>query len=165
VRPIAVTSGIRPLLRSTRRLGAAPREHRVIADGPLLTIAGGKFTTFRRMARDVVRAAGRALGRGGMAIRDSDEPLPAPFEASGSHEDLAHFAIHHEFARTLADVIRRRTRLWLAPDRGRARARALADGMAEYLGWDVARKQAELDGFERGLAEEARWIDQAMEDG
>lgn len=165
VRPIAVTSGIRPLLRSTRRVGAAPREHRVIAEGPLLTIAGGKLTTFRVMARQATRAAMAALGRSGATIADSDDPLPVPFEASGSHDDLAAFAVHHEFARTLVDVVRRRTRLWLAPDRGRARAAALAECMATYLGWNEARRQAELDGFERGLAEEARWIDQAMEDG
>jgi glycerol-3-phosphate dehydrogenase len=137
----------------------------VIADGPLLTVAGGKFTTFRVMARDAVRAVQAALGRTAAPLLDSDDPLPAPFEASGSHEDLAHFAIHHEFARTLVDLTRRRTRLWLAPDRGRARATTLADCMAEYLGWSESRKQSELDGFERGLADETRWIDQAMGDG
>ncbi len=41
--------------------GSASREHRVVVDGPVVTIAGGKYTTFRVMARDTLAAATRLL--------------------------------------------------------------------------------------------------------
>jgi glycerol-3-phosphate dehydrogenase len=163
-RPLARTSGVRPLLRSGGALGAAPREHRVVVEGLLLTIAGGKLTTFRVMARDVLRAALRSLGRQGQ-VADSDDPLPAPFEASGSHEDLGAFAVREEFARTLEDVLRRRTRAWLAPDRGRGIARPVAMAMAKELSWSAARIDQELAGWERTLADEERDLAAAREDG
>src|SRR5207249_3584339 len=60
---IASWAGLRPLLRPPRHLApsAASREHRVIeSPSGLWTIAGGKLTTYRVMARDVVdRVAAR----------------------------------------------------------------------------------------------------------
>lgn len=60
-------AGLRPLALSERK--GAPstltRRHVVHREGPggrFLTIVGGKYTTFRRMAEDVVDAACRALG-------------------------------------------------------------------------------------------------------
>ena len=60
-------AGLRPLAL-TERKGAPStltRRHVVHKEGPggrFLTIVGGKYTTFRRMAEDVVDAACRALG-------------------------------------------------------------------------------------------------------
>src|SRR4029077_6959729 len=51
---LAVTSGVRPLLAAEGGVGEAPRDQRVVEDGPILTIAGGKYTTFRVMGRDAL---------------------------------------------------------------------------------------------------------------
>ena len=60
---VASWAGLRPLLRPPRDVtaSAASREHRVVeSPNGLLTIAGGKLTTYRIMARDVVdRVAAR----------------------------------------------------------------------------------------------------------
>ena len=61
-----VFAGLRPLVAAegaadTTRLS---REHRLFSPAPGLTaIAGGKYTTYRVMARDAVDAAARDLGR------------------------------------------------------------------------------------------------------
>jgi len=162
-RPVAVSSGVRPVLRSRAQVGVASREHRVVVEGPVLTLTGGKYTTFRVMARAGVETALRVLGRT-KPLADPPEPLPAPYEASGSHEDLARFAVREEFARTLADVLRRRTRLWLAADRGRTLARAIATTMATELGWSEVRTRDEIAGWELHVADQERLLTAAAED-
>jgi glycerol-3-phosphate dehydrogenase len=73
---LAAWSGIRPLLDtghgSTRDLS---RRH-VVAEGPpgLITVTGGKLTTYRAMAEEVVDRVCRTLGRGGSS-RTTGIPL------------------------------------------------------------------------------------------
>jgi len=82
---VATWAGLRPLLRAGA-LDVAPsatsREHRVVeGPGGLLTIAGGKLTTYRLMARDVVdRVAARlhALDGRPRAPRAPTDRLPLP---------------------------------------------------------------------------------------
>ncbi len=66
---VAVYAGLRPLVAASETNGAKPttklsREHVVDVPVPgLASIAGGKFTTYRLMARDVVDAAVAGFGR------------------------------------------------------------------------------------------------------
>jgi glycerol-3-phosphate dehydrogenase len=62
---VAAWAGIRPLLPSAGDSpGAASREHAVtVSAGGLVSISGGKLTTYRVMATDVLRVVCRALGR------------------------------------------------------------------------------------------------------
>jgi glycerol-3-phosphate dehydrogenase len=151
--PLAITAGVRPLLRAEGPVGDASREHRVIEEGPLVTVAGGKYTTFRVMARDVVEILWRRLRREGAGVVDPLDPLPVP-PAHATPEAAAEFAVEHEFARRLEDVLRRRTHLWLTPDRGRVAAVAATAAMAMRLGWDDARARAEGQAWEAALWEE-----------
>ena len=81
---IAAWAGLRPLLRDgdTGATAAVPREHRILQSASgLITITGGKLTTYRSMAAelvDTVAAAlhhldGRAVARRAPTAR---EPLP-----------------------------------------------------------------------------------------
>jgi glycerol-3-phosphate dehydrogenase len=57
-------AGIRPLAFAGERESRISRKHRVIVEGRtgrIITIAGGKYTTYRHMAEDVVDAACRKL--------------------------------------------------------------------------------------------------------
>ena len=59
-------AGVRPLAFAGERESSISRKHRVIAEGRtgrIITIAGGKYTTYRNMAEDAVDAACRKLGR------------------------------------------------------------------------------------------------------
>ena len=91
---IAAWAGLRPLLRQgADDPGDVPREHGIIeADSGLVTIAGGKLTTYRSMAAQVVDVVARRLRRlDGRTVADSAptdrEPLPG-----GEVKDLAALA-------------------------------------------------------------------------
>jgi glycerol-3-phosphate dehydrogenase len=63
---VSAWAGLRPLLDvpGATSTAAVPREHRIVEDpSGLLTIAGGKLTTFRSMAAEVVDRAARRLRR------------------------------------------------------------------------------------------------------
>jgi len=78
---VASWAGLRPLLAADPHSSPAqiPREHRIVKGSRgMLTIAGGKLTTFRVMARDLVDRAARELGAhraDGRALSRS-RPLP-----------------------------------------------------------------------------------------
>lgn len=62
---LSVFVGIRPLVRSgdIRRTASLPRDHTIHIDGSgLLTITGGKWTTYRRMAEDCIAQAATLAG-------------------------------------------------------------------------------------------------------
>jgi glycerol-3-phosphate dehydrogenase len=71
-------AGIRPLAFAGGSESRISRKHRVIKEGRtgrVITIAGGKLTTYRNMAKDAVDAACRALGVKTPCVTDR-EPFP-----------------------------------------------------------------------------------------
>ena len=146
----SVWAGLRPLVNSAQQGGGTSRvsrEHRIdVSESGLLTVTGGKWTTFRAMGADVLQA-GAAAG-----VLPALAAQPAPWsplvgappvgaahpgvtaepgwwaygaEASyikglpggdaewvpGLSEAMVHFAVRHEYARTVEDVLARRSRL------------------------------------------------------
>jgi len=96
-------------------------------------------------------------------LRDPLDPLPRPLGPGHPIERLAAFAADEEFARRVEDVVRRRTTLWLTPDRGRVAAAEVATVLARKLGWDEARRRAELQRYHDALADEERLMRRAGE--
>src|SRR5438552_1027027 len=203
---IASWVGLRPLLRPPRDVtpSASSREHRVVASASgLLTVAGGKLTTYRVMARDLVdRVAARLRELDGRprAPRVPTDRLPLPgsetadleglvkaamergasertarhlVEAYGSeaaavlHQvdrdralgrpivagraalwaEVAH-AVEREMAVRLSDVLVRRLHLFYATrDQAVPAASAVADWLAEPLGWDAQRRAEEVAAY------------------
>ena len=200
---IATWAGMRPLLRPTRAVtpSEASREHRVVESASgLITIAGGKLTTYRVMARDVVdRVAARlrALDGRPRAPRAATDRLPLPggetadleglvkaaLERGTSETTARHLvgaygseaaavlnlvdrdralggrivagrpelwaevvhAMERELAIRLDDVLVRRLHLfYVTRDQGVAASSAVADRLAEALGWDGARRATEV---------------------
>src|SRR5262245_12807119 len=93
VHPIAVYAGIRPLVAAEERVGEASREHRIADDGALLTIVGGKYTTFRVMARDLVERVAGKLQRPVIPRDDTFAPLPWPLGDSTPDAAIAAHAV------------------------------------------------------------------------
>ena len=161
VSPLAILCGVRPLARSDQAVDRASREHLIIEDDVVLTLAGGKYTTFRPMAREALTRLLPRLGRAGRPLKDPPELLPRPLEARSDPAALAAFAVREEFARRLDDVIRRRTGLWLEPDRGRLASAAIVPEMTRLLGWSSERAREEVQRFETALWEEESLLERA----
>jgi glycerol-3-phosphate dehydrogenase len=171
--------GLRPLVRPVGEAGetkALSREHTVvISPSGLVTVTGGKWTTYRAMAEDVLsrcmsrgllapRPAGATehlplLGAGGGARHSIADPpgdhlygteaatlrsLPGAAEVlwrdaesgqPGLTAAMVRFAVRHELARTVEDILARRCRLLFLDARAaEACAEAVADILAQELG-------------------------------
>jgi glycerol-3-phosphate dehydrogenase len=96
-------AGIRPLAFSGGSEYKISRKHRVIQEGRnkrIITIAGGKLTTYRNMAKDVVDAACRVLGKRTRCVTDKTPlpgGLPVDYEEYQS-EALPEMAARHRVA-------------------------------------------------------------------
>jgi glycerol-3-phosphate dehydrogenase len=78
---LATWAGLRPLVKQESVASASDvsREHHILERPGLVTIAGGKLTTYRRMAAEVVDRAGAQLG-GVAPCATADRPLPGAAE-------------------------------------------------------------------------------------
>jgi glycerol-3-phosphate dehydrogenase len=194
------------------------REHSVGRPSPgLVVVSGGKYTTYRIIARDAVDAAidqGQLdrvtsaterlplLGVDGYAVRwhqrarlaathglsdaqlahllhryggmvdellvlvNGDPTLGAPL---GGAEDYLRaevaYAVTHEDARHLEDVLLRRTRIGIETvDRGLSSVDEVAALMAPLLGWDDAQRDAEIEDYRLQSALEASAADAPDDD-
>ncbi len=203
-----VYAGLRPLLSapasSTAKLS---REHAVGSPVPgLVVVAGGKYTTYRVMAKDAVDMAARSLdavpdsctdqipllGANGyraawnrratlarqaglqvaqvehllrrygtmtdelLALIAADPTLAAPVEGAPDYlrAELL-YAVTHEGARHLEDILTRRTRISIeTPDRGVTAAHTAAAVVAEALAWTTTDTAREVATYEKRVAAE-----------
>jgi glycerol-3-phosphate dehydrogenase len=197
-------AGVRPLISTgdpKKSVDISRRAELYETSSGLVTITGGKFTTWRRMAKSAVDRIVEREGREA-PCRTHEIPIGLPEDPSslpevpgvdeGSRAHLAAryghaardvlrlavaapqlgarispelpdivaeaaFAVGHEQARALSDVLLRRTRLGLLDARslsapGSEGAQRAARAMAGEAGWDEARTEQEL----RDWAEVAR---------
>jgi glycerol-3-phosphate dehydrogenase len=147
----SVWVGLRPLVKPTQEEGVSTkglsREHSVsVSRSGLVTVTGGKWTTYRAMAEDVLsqcvssqllsaplqpqhpaavfKGAGAFLGRPvsltapqGLHLYGNEQNLVAELPGAdhwllpGLSEAMVRFAVRFEFARTVEDVLARRSRL------------------------------------------------------
>ncbi len=159
---LSVYAGIRPLVTAGKsaRTAAIARDHTVlVGTGGIVTITGGKWTTYRKMAEDAVT---RAAEVGGLPSQDSRTAtlkltVSAP-DASGRESPLhpglqltrgdVLRAVQAEQARRIEDVLSRRTRsLLLDAAAAVAVAPAVAEVMGAALGWSPARLEREVADF------------------
>ena len=173
---LSVFAGLRPLVRvgDAKSTAALSRDHTIlISNSGLLTIAGGKWTTFRKMAEDAVDQAQSVAGlderpcatthlriHGStkqkiespfLSVYGTDAPAVQelatldPALAEKIHPDLPYikaevfWAVREEMARTVEDVLSRRTRGLLLGARASIEAApVVADLLARELGRDEA---------------------------
>jgi glycerol-3-phosphate dehydrogenase len=151
-RCIAAMAGVRPVL-SRRRTKASneSREHVVWQDQGLVTVTGGKLTTFRLLAADAIRSAMPFLPRSqGKKQGPPGEICPGrPVKAPPGQwqGDIAHAAAH-EGVHHLSDLLLRRTRLGiLLPQGGRAILNEVGSICSPLLGWDEQRWNQEQKAY------------------
>jgi glycerol-3-phosphate dehydrogenase len=217
---IAVYAGLRPLVAPNEQNGDKPttklsREHVVDVPVPgLVSVAGGKFTTYRLMARDVVDAAVAGferevpasvthqvplLGADGLAAAVpaagrlaedygvtratvehllgrygtlADEVLSLTRADPGLARPLADghpylraevaYAVTHENALHVEDVLMRRTRLFIeSADSGTATAAEVSLIMGRLLGWNRRKRAAETRRYVELVAAEQTLVGMA----
>ena len=152
---VAAWAGIRPLLPSAGSSVSATREHLIRTTGGTVVITGGKLTTYRVMAAQVVDAVQTLLDRPRKRAPTDVRPLPGdatpavpndpPIEPGLPYRMSAMRAgVERELAATLGDLLIRRTHLaFETRDHGRAAARRVA----AHLGWgarELERYDAEV---------------------
>jgi len=144
---LSVFAGVRPLLRNgtARKTSRLSRSHDLFVDASgLITITGGKWTTYRRMAEDAVNKAKKIANLKPRECETADIKI-APPDARGDDEKLhpqlnitrsdVLRAVRIEMARTVEDVLARRTRaLFLNAKAAIETAPAVAEIMAKELG-------------------------------
>jgi glycerol-3-phosphate dehydrogenase len=181
----SVWVGLRPLVKPPDEdpgdTKALSREHAVLVERTgLVTVTGGKWTTYRAMAEDVLRhavkagllparapgatAALRLVGapaRSERALSDAPglhlygteaglvQSLPGAARelAPGLSEAMVRFAARHEYARSVEDVLARRSRLLFLDARLAASvAERVAALLAEELGgaFDASRSLSDF---------------------
>jgi glycerol-3-phosphate dehydrogenase len=152
-------AGPRPLLHSAAAAQAMSRGHTIYDHeaeegiSGVLTLVGGKLTTARSFAGQVLEHIVRKLGC-------PSRPRPSVCRPAGPDgdrplSDAVTHAIRHEKARTLGDILLRRTGLAFEPDRGLRVAPEVARLAAALLGWDEAAT-------DRALADYRAELDQVL---
>jgi len=156
---LSVFAGLRPLVSvgNEDETSKLSRDHTVlVSESGLVTITGGKWTTYRRMAQDVVDQATLVAGlvprpcatetlriHGWLKQIDPEDPLhvygsdaPAVRGLAEDRSELGNplhdrlpltgarvvWAVRHEMARTVEDVLARRTRALLLDARASVEA-------------------------------------------
>jgi glycerol-3-phosphate dehydrogenase len=172
---LSVFAGIRPLVKASdgANTAALSREHTIlVAKSGLLTIAGGKWTTYRKMAEDCVDHAAmlaklderpcvtRGINIHGyhthpeqfgdlsyygsnapaiLELMKSDPALRDPLhEALPIYGAQVVWAARYEMARTVDDVLARRTRALLL---NASAAIAMAGAVAQLLAAELGRNE------------------------
>lgn len=182
---LSIFAGIRPLVKAGegKNTAALSRDHTIQIDNyGLITVAGGKWTTYRRMAEDAVNQAVvlaqleekpcitktlqihgyhqhsekfdslHYYGADAPAILDLQRQHPE--WSKPLHSDLPYTAAEvvwttrHEMARSVEDVLARRTRaLFLNTRAAQQMAPAVAKLMAQELGRDDAWQAEQVQQF------------------
>ncbi|MEO7924061.1 MAG: glycerol-3-phosphate dehydrogenase/oxidase [Chitinophagaceae bacterium] len=140
-------AGLRPLVKAkSKNTAALSRDHLInVADSGLITITGGKWTTYRRMAEDVIDIA---IEKNGLTAKPcSTRELSLTTEYSSSplveithlnHVELVELikrSVEEELCMTIEDFLSRRTRqLLLDAKIALNKAPLVAGLMAKELG-------------------------------
>ena len=115
-------AGLRPLVKeNSKKTALLSREHLIsMADSGLITITGGKWTTYRRMAEDVIdfaivknKLTGKSCITKELRLFGADQPAMPPdiFNLTETAlKDAIKRSVTHEMCMTVEDFLARRTR-------------------------------------------------------
>jgi glycerol-3-phosphate dehydrogenase len=154
---IASWAGVRPLIAPARNAKDAPsdisRKHEIrITEPGWIDVAGGKLTTYRLMAEQVVDRLDGKLPHS----RTAETPLLAAADTTLSGvipppitTDVVRRCCREEWAIHLDDVLLRRTSWHFYHSNHMEIANSVAGWMAEELAWSVAQTQSEVERYLR----------------
>jgi glycerol-3-phosphate dehydrogenase len=153
-------AGLRPLVKGkSRKTAALSRDHLIqVTDSGMITITGGKWTTYRKMAEDVVNITIEKNGwtstdsvTASMQLEGYDRPVP-PAEIAGLPEKVLkewiHLSVTTEMCQTVEDFLARRTRQLLLDANAAIKiAPSVAQLMAEKMNKDEIWVTEQINNF------------------
>ncbi len=168
---LSIFTGIRPLVKGDKssRTASLSRDHVIrLSTSKLITITGGKWTTVRKMAEDCVD---KAIETGNLSatpcvteslrmdgpdqsaidqLEQDDPALAQPVHPSlDMRRSQVIWAVRNEMARTVEDVLARRSRtLFLNARLALDAAPAVAEILSNELGTDSAWRDEQIAAFE-----------------
>ena len=146
-------SGVRPLPWTRNEAEQNITRRHFIREHPrlknLLSIVGGKLTTYRSLAEECVDLVFRKLGRQSPACMTAKEVLNStpPRELT----EAVVFSFEHELAKTLADCFLRRTMRGLNADLGLGDLDAAVQVGVRSLGWSDERAKREIENYKHEI--------------
>lgn len=172
---VSAWAGIRPLASGhATNPGGVSREHSITTDAAgVINITGGKLTTYRSMAAEIVDRVQEALGGERSSAPTDEVELPgaervreiaalqheSPVLARTLVEGLPYTAAHlvygvkREMALTLSDLLIRRSHIaFEMRDHGRSIAPLAADIVGPLLGWSDETRRTRIREFEEDIA-------------
>lgn len=153
-------AGLRPLVKGKgKKTAAISRDHLIkVSDTGLITITGGKWTTYRKMAEDVIDIA---IERSGLPqnpcitkdlkLNEHDKPAPPADITNANNEELKAMikkSVAEEMCMTVEDFLSRRTRqLLLNANVAISKAPLVAEMMAKEIGKEEIWTKNQIDNF------------------
>jgi len=157
---VGTYAGLRPLIDTGEaRESDISRKHEVLVDPDgLVTVAGGKLTTARAMADDVLRRIAGFLPTPPKVAETSTKELSGTEPDAHDVRKSAVDAARHEMALHVDDVLVRRLGLFYErPDHGLSLAAEVMDAIGDELHWDADRRAKELVRYRALVAANERW--------
>jgi len=155
---ITTYASLRPLMNTQ---GIAPwkvsREHFIKESGSgLISVVGGKYTTYRRLAEQVVDRGLQSFPRMRESIKKcvTAEKGPSPATSGEEREGLRSAierSVKEEMANSLTDLLVRRLQLSNTRSLGLTELEESADIMAGLLGWSPTQKESEIRSYKEEI--------------
>jgi len=179
-------SGVRPLAFTRNEDEQSITRRHFVREHPqfknLISVVGGKLTTYRSLAEECVDLVFQKLGRKAPPCKTAQLPLPGAIDASpenvcqrwrhvyGSRtREVAEFAtrfddqnpltaeiifsFEHELATTLGDCFLRRTMIGLNADLGLSEIETAVEAGKHFLGWSEERAAREVESYKKEISD------------
>ncbi len=177
-------AGVRPLAFTTNHNERSITRRHFLREHPqfknLVSVVGGKLTTYRSLAEECVDLVLRKLGHGFTQSQTARVPLPGALDFNPSNlcqrwlrvygsrsKELAElasrlncdplaaeivFAFQNELAEMLGDCFLRRTMIGLNADLGLSEIEAATEVGRRFLGWTEDRARREVEGYRKEIS-------------
>jgi glycerol-3-phosphate dehydrogenase len=179
-------SGVRPLPFTRNEDEQSITRRHFLREHPqfpnLISVVGGKLTTYRSLAEECVNLVFNKLDRRSPSCETAQVPLPGAngdppanvcqrwqriygsrarevaelakrFEVQDSRTAEFVFGFEKEFAKTLADCFLRRTMIGLDADQGLSEIQSAADAGKQFLGWTEERAEREVESYRKEISD------------
>ena len=153
---ITTFAGLRPLVNIQGKPASnVSREHLIQESrSGLISVVGGKYTTYRHLAEQVVDLALASNKSRNFKKCQTYIQGPSPFSFKAGKDDLGNLveqAVKEEMAVSLIDLLARRLQFSVTPAHGFECLQECADIMGSFLGWTDTKKEQQISQYKEEI--------------